>query len=139
MAPFELFLLAVLNVAAAALPDYRGATGPYDVLIAREPNKLQQHRIPSKSQKSSGSYQCFQAGLSQDGSPRPWLAFERLWQVNEPTILSKNGGNTYIEHYIKDAILQVSEESHVDARLLLAIMMQEVRSPIPCAKLILRN
>lgn len=125
MAPLKLLLLAALTVGAAALPDYRGATGQYNVVITREPNKLQQQRIPSKPQASSDSYQCFQSDLSQAVSPRPWLAFEPLWHINEQIILSKNGGNTYIEHYIKDAILQVSEESNIDARLLLAIMMQE--------------
>ncbi|KAK4955904.1 hypothetical protein LTR10_006843 [Elasticomyces elasticus] len=70
-------------------------------------------------------YMCFD-GTDATADATQWLPFNQLWSLNEPTILSKNGGDTYITHYIREAIEQVSCDGEVDASLVLAIVMQEV-------------
>lgn len=131
MAPFELLLLSALVATSAALPtatpmlSYRGLTTGFKTKPSQS-NKQGQHALATNLQDSSSSYQCFD-GTDTDLSPNTWLPFDDLWRINEPTVLSKNGGDTYIRHYIKEALHQVSSESDVDARLLLTLMMQEVR------------
>lgn len=70
---------------------------------------------------------CHQDRIPQYPSEDCWLPFPRLWSINSDIILSSNGGDTYIQHYVHEAILQVAAESDVDARLILALVMQEVR------------
>ncbi|KAF1975518.1 hypothetical protein BU23DRAFT_503470 [Bimuria novae-zelandiae CBS 107.79] len=53
-----------------------------------------------------------------------WLGFKQLWTINQPVIETANGGNQYNDD-IKSAILEVADGSKVDARLILAIIMQE--------------
>ncbi|KAJ4293175.1 hypothetical protein N0V90_008457 [Kalmusia sp. IMI 367209] len=53
-----------------------------------------------------------------------WLSFDELWEINEPVLTTANGGETYNDD-LKTAILEVASSSKVDARLILAIIMQE--------------
>ncbi|KAF2009315.1 hypothetical protein BU24DRAFT_87114 [Aaosphaeria arxii CBS 175.79] len=53
-----------------------------------------------------------------------WVSWETMWEINEPIIKEHNGGDTHNEK-IKKAIEEVSEMSFVDARLILAVIMQE--------------
>jgi hypothetical protein len=122
MAPFELLLLAAgaLSLQTTALPSNRGDTDAAKDILQLDHS---QHHRPA----STGiRYQSFQEDSEQVLMPIDWLSYDELWRINRPAIISGNGGNTYIEFYIKDAIEKVSKESTVDARLLLLIMMQEV-------------
>ena len=114
MAPFELLLLSTLVASSIALPT--------------TPSRRQdQHALTHTSRPVTSDYQCFDGTASTNSiSASNWLSFDQLWHINEPTILSNNGGDTYIEHYIREAILQVSREDDIDARLIVAVMMQEV-------------
>ncbi|SMR50926.1 unnamed protein product [Zymoseptoria tritici ST99CH_1E4] len=64
-----------------------------------------------------------------------WLPFETLWCVNAEQILSSNGGDTYITHYIQSALLSTGFIYRLDPRLLLASMMEASRgkASAPCA------
>lgn len=78
---------------------------------------------------SGVTYQCF--GPTTDKFPAidKWLNFNQLWQANEPEILGSNGGNEEYSNFIKEAIEKISLETLVDERLILAVVMQEVRNP----------
>ena len=60
-----------------------------------------------------------------------WMSFNALWKLNEPTLQLSNTAEQ--NKHIYEAIIQVSQESKVDARIILALIMQEVyihyRSP----------
>lgn len=71
---------------------------------------------------SYNGYQCYG---SKYPASHEWLSWDQLWDVNREQVLSSNGGDTYIQHYIGEGILQVSSETDVDARLILAIVMQD--------------
>ncbi|PSN69981.1 hypothetical protein BS50DRAFT_301781 [Corynespora cassiicola Philippines] len=81
------------------------------------------------SEKPRDIYSC--KGPKMDDYPKmnEWLSFEQLWQINEGEIsLSNNCTNNRTTDFtkeIKDAIVDVSRESFVDARLILALIMQE--------------
>ncbi|KAJ4357409.1 uncharacterized protein N0V89_001984 [Didymosphaeria variabile] len=53
-----------------------------------------------------------------------WLTFDQIWEINEAVIETANGGNDYND-YLQTAIKEVAFDSKVDARLILAIIMQE--------------
>ncbi|KAF2440413.1 hypothetical protein P171DRAFT_100427 [Karstenula rhodostoma CBS 690.94] len=53
-----------------------------------------------------------------------WLTLDQLWAINEPVIETVNGGSTYNDD-LQIAIKEVASDSKVDARLILAIIMQE--------------
>ncbi|GAB1739504.1 hypothetical protein NU219Hw_g4457t1 [Hortaea werneckii] len=53
------------------------------------------------------------------------LSFDKLWVINQPSVLSNNGGDTYLEHYIHEGLLQVADETGGDAGVLLAVMMEQ--------------
>lgn len=83
-------------------------------------------RFEDHQQSMHSSYQCFGGDSTISVSASNWLCFDDLWRINEATILSVNGGDTYIKHYVKEAIQLVADDSTVDSRLILALMMQEV-------------
>lgn len=133
MAPFELLLLSALVASSAALPasspmpSYRGLKTGFSTRSSPATGRHERALSQDSQQTLTSKYQCFGADSSADSlSATHWLSFNELWRINEPTILSKNNGDTYIEHYIKEAIVQVSDESAIDSRLILAMMMQEV-------------
>ncbi|KAK5728870.1 hypothetical protein LTR15_002011 [Elasticomyces elasticus] len=109
MAPVLALLLSTLVAGSAALP------------TTRESPSGQRYGPVSATR----DYLCFD-GTDATADAAQWLPFNQLWSLNEPTILSKNGGDTYITHYIREAIEQVSCDREVDASLVLAIVMQEI-------------
>lgn len=72
------------------------------------------------------TYVCFENAAVHYPAPHEWLSFDRLWAVNAPYVLSSNGGDTYLEHYVREGIVSVAQENALDARLVLAAMMQRV-------------
>lgn len=71
-------------------------------------------------------YQCFHGNVASYPKKSEWLSFNAMWDQNSGTIASKNDGDQRIVGYIREAIAQVASDSQVDARLILAVMMQEV-------------
>ncbi|KAK4547014.1 hypothetical protein LTR36_001234 [Oleoguttula mirabilis] len=140
MAPFELLLLSALVATSAGLPTnspmpmYRGIRTGFTNNKPTEVTDQPQRANLDGLQNIHSKYQCFNGDSTVSVSASSWLCFNDLWRINEATILSKNGGDTYIKHYIKEAILHVASESALDSRLILAFMMQESsgRASIPC-------
>ena len=132
MAPLELVLISILVAGAVAAPTARPLLSGYDGLASGSSFKpeQQQHTRDRLNHFVSSDYQCF-GETDTDLSPQTWISFARLWHINGPTVSSRNGGDTYITHYIREAVVQVADESTVDARLVLALMMQEVPSIFP--------
>ncbi len=110
------------------LPNYRGAVGHWDVHRPAGEEGLSRSSVAHSKGSSITSYQCFDGTRTGDPSTATarWLPFDQLWTLNEPTILSKNGGDTYVTHFIRAAIEQVSCDDEIDPALVLAIVMQEV-------------
>ena len=120
MAPFELLLLFALAISAWATPmfNFNGLPSPqYQFNLTPNPHSPANH------------YQCFDDGTRATAYPLPddWLPFETLWKKNQPAILSRNGGDTYVEHYLLEAIEQSSQKHKLDPRLVLAAVLQVVR------------
>ena len=86
--------------------------------------------ISSDNSDSIGSYECFGGKVDAYPSPEQWMTFDALYALNEPTLKLSNSDD--INKHIYDAIIQVSEESKVDARLILALVMQEVNHYLDC-------
>lgn len=76
----------------------------------------------------AGFYSCVGPKASDFPGREKWLSFGQLWTINQPVITAVNGGGTYNDA-LKNAILEVASESKVDARLILVLIMQEVRTP----------
>ena len=56
-----------------------------------------------------------------------WLSFDKMWEINLPHITSVNSqAGSNLPSLIHDAIQKVSQDSKVDARLILAVVLQEV-------------
>ncbi|KAK0366552.1 hypothetical protein LTR91_020917 [Friedmanniomyces endolithicus] len=110
------------------LPNYRGAVGHWDVHRPAGEEGLSRSSVAHSKGSSITSYQCFDGTRTGDPSTATarWLPFDQLWTLNEPTILSKNGGDTYVTHFIRAAIEQVSCDDEIDPALVLAIVMQEI-------------
>lgn len=55
-----------------------------------------------------------------------WLSFDKMWEINLPHITSVNSqAGSNFPSLIHDAIQKVSQDSKVDARLILAVVLQE--------------
>ncbi|KAK5123302.1 hypothetical protein LTR85_002732 [Meristemomyces frigidus] len=140
MPPFEVLLLSALVATSAALPTispmpmYRGLSTGFTSNKPTEATSQHQRTIFEGPEDLHSSYQCFGSDSTESLSASSWLCFNDLWRINEAAILSKNGGDTYIKHYIKEALLHVAGESAIDSRLILALMMQESsgRASISC-------
>ncbi len=76
----------------------------------------------------SSQYECF--GGKVDAFPKfeEWISFNDMFNLNRPIILEKNKGNKAVVKALHDAIIEASEEIKVDARIILALIMQEVGS-----------
>lgn len=81
-------------------------------------------QVPSDS---TGVYSCVGPKAEDFPGKDEWLTFDQLWEINEPVIETANGGNSYNDD-LQAAIKDVAADSKVDARLILAIIMQEVGS-----------
>lgn len=77
-------------------------------------------------QDPTAFYSC--VGPNVDDFPKQdhWLSYKDLWTINEPVITEANHGNSQYNTLIQEAIEEVSLESKVDARLILAMIIQEV-------------
>ncbi|EME87912.1 uncharacterized protein MYCFIDRAFT_209650 [Pseudocercospora fijiensis CIRAD86] len=122
MLPIEVFLL-VASSGALALNDKPQDHAHQDVLAdsRRGPEPVY-------------TYRCFKENIESYPPPKLWLSFSELWNINRERILTSNGGNTYLQHHIQQAILKVSTESNIDARLILGLVMGESRGKAssPC-------
>jgi len=74
-------------------------------------------------------YSCVGTTAKDFPTKEAWLDFEEMWNVNEPVIMEVNEGDQYNED-LKSSIEEVSMDSKVDARLILALVMQEVNISI---------
>lgn len=130
----QLFLLSTLLASTLALPTvfrrsvYLGYNAAGSV-TSPQGQKSYEGNLAAGPSVPASSYQCYDGDVANYPSVQSWLSFDALWDVNRDNILSANGGNTYLQHYIHDAILQVAGETNVNARLILALVMQEVHHP----------
>ncbi|KAK8173755.1 hypothetical protein IWX90DRAFT_484679 [Phyllosticta citrichinensis] len=86
-------------------------------------------------------YKCFWGSASLLPKFAQWISFDSLWKTNLPAIqqqqnyfININNVTRNINDVIREKILLVSEQDKVDARLILAVMMQEStgRLNVPC-------
>ncbi|KXT02479.1 hypothetical protein AC578_4203 [Pseudocercospora eumusae] len=122
MLPFEVLLLVASSGALEFYHDVQHL--PHQATLSDS----------SRISKPLHTYQCFDGNIADYPSPTHWLSFSDMWHINREQILSSNGGNTYLQHYIHEAIVKVSRESNIDARLILALVMGESRGKAssPC-------
>lgn len=75
------------------------------------------------------SYICFSGPASNFPPFSSWIDFEDMWNINVVNQLNFFPDDTAaIQADIKASILSVSAQSQVDSRLILGVIMQEVRS-----------
>lgn len=55
-----------------------------------------------------------------------WISFEAMWDINLPVLQISNAAYPSQNDILKAKVLEVSQETKVDARLILAVIMQEV-------------
>jgi hypothetical protein len=79
---------------------------------------------PPKQEIDTSAYQCFKGDINKYPHMDDWVSFSEMWHVNEP--LMRQGSSEKLVNAIKRAIIDTSKASKVDARLILAIVMQEV-------------
>lgn len=119
---FSCLVLAILTQNSIVDSKHAGSFQPPRIV------NLEQVKIANETPKqplAQQHYSCYGGELSNYPSVDEWLSWDALWNVNREQVLSSNGGDTYIQHYVQEAILQAERESNVDARLILAILMQE--------------
>ncbi|KAF2751904.1 hypothetical protein M011DRAFT_498324 [Sporormia fimetaria CBS 119925] len=91
---------------------------------------------PSESPPTAILYKCY--GPTKEDFPAldMWKSFAEMWAINVIEIEKINGGTQYNDA-IKQAIIKQSQESLVDARLILAMVMQEStgQAQAPCTPL----
>ena len=115
--------MLLFKVLVAALASGLGA-------FASELPVQSNNQIPLAGGKQSPSkfeYKCFAGDVQNYPSPEKWPSWEALWDVNREQVLSSNGGDTYLQHYIQEGVLQVASDTNTDARLILAVIMQETK------------
>jgi hypothetical protein len=127
--PSEILLLSALAISSTASSSPVPAPqGP-----VQYSNFLDWPQSPFSSYRelpvSHNGYQCY---INNHPDSHEWLSWNHLWDINREQVLSSNGGDTYIQHYVKESILEVAEESNVDARLILAVVMQESKGKAKC-------
>lgn len=77
----------------------------------------------------SSSYQCFHGDVDKYPSMNKWMSFNDMYHLNKPAMMQSQSED--IVNHIHDAIVDVSKSSKLDARIILAIIMQEVRFKPP--------
>ncbi|KAF2140142.1 uncharacterized protein K452DRAFT_252781 [Aplosporella prunicola CBS 121167] len=72
------------------------------------------------------TYTCYEGNphTKYPPSAKEWLSFENLWKINVAEIRKSEGDENVLKAF-KDAIIKASEETKVDKRLILALVMQE--------------
>lgn len=122
MVPFELLLLSALAASSTA------HSSPVPIPQFQSTHKFDWAQVSFSDGRKlpilHNGYQCY---LSKYPDRHEWLSWSRLWDINREQVLSSNGGDTYIQHYIEEGILRAADKSDVDARLVLAILMQETK------------
>lgn len=88
-------------------------------------SKMDQRILKPESSAAGTLYDCSHRSTNDIMASK--LSFDRLWAINQPRVLSNNGGDTYLEHYIYEGLLDVAKETGMDAGVLLAVMMEQVR------------
>lgn len=89
------------------------------------PGEVTKNRLVVPSDPAS-VYSCVGPKAKDFPGQDKWLTFDQLWEINRPVIEAANGGSSYNED-LHAAIKEVASDSKVDARLILALIMQEVR------------
>lgn len=88
-------------------------------------SEMDQRILKPQSSLAGRTYDCTCKPTTNISASK--LSFDELWVINQPRVLSNNGGDTYLEHYIHEGLLQVADETGMDAGVLLAVMMEQVR------------
>ena len=88
-------------------------------------SEVDQRILKTESSSAGTTYKCIYESTTDILASK--LAFDKLWVINQPRVLSNNGGDTYLEHYIHEGLLQVADETGMDGGVLLAVMMEQVR------------
>ncbi|CAG7970036.1 unnamed protein product [Penicillium olsonii] len=108
------------------LPSLILAAGSLPTLIAAIPHGAQSHH--NLHRRASAAYAVMGGnGETSDGWPsmKQWKSFETLWGLNQ-ILISASCDNTDEEtSNIKDSIESIADETGVDSRFILAIVMQE--------------
>lgn len=130
---FHCLLLTILAHSSVVDSKHAGSLQPSRIV------DLEQVKLANGNTKQPSTeqdYRCYGGELSNYPSIEEWISWDALWDINREQILSSNGGDTYIQHYVQEAILQAERESNVDARLILAILMQESngKASIDCVR-----
>ncbi|KAF2140986.1 uncharacterized protein K452DRAFT_288374 [Aplosporella prunicola CBS 121167] len=83
--------------------------------------------------ESSVSYEKYCGSVAKYPPMKKWQTFDSLWQINLPVIKSKGTSDKLIA-VLKAKILAIALESQVDARVILATIMQESggKLDVPC-------
>jgi hypothetical protein len=135
MLPCDLFLLA-----AALITGSTARSHPVQYPINHNDIDPQRPLLSSGTPASSNnlspfdvshpSYICFKSFPPSNS----WPTWEHLWEIHREQILSSNGGDTYIQHYIQEAILDASQLHNIDPRILLSIAMENSngKASAPC-------
>lgn len=122
---------------AAAAPPVFGDT----TATLRQEIKSKWYADPSTAATQQQSpnpaqYKCVGPTIDKFPAFKDWLSFQQMWDLNnnkDPSIPTWTVGavpNTQYAGFVKDAITDVSKKSGVDARIILAIILEEVsRSP----------
>jgi hypothetical protein len=92
-----------------------------------EVTTLSTKKVQTVPNDPTGVYSCVGPKAEDFPGQDAWLTFDQLWEINEPVIEKANGGPTY-NRDLQTAIREVASDSKVDARLILAIIMQEVHA-----------
>lgn len=83
------------------------------------------YKSGSSPSVESSSYKCFNGNVEKYPAMDEWLSFEEMYKLNKPTMMQSQSED--IVNNIHKAIVDVSKASKLDARFILAIIMQEVR------------
>ncbi|KAF2102773.1 hypothetical protein NA57DRAFT_71757 [Rhizodiscina lignyota] len=87
------------------------------------PNFKKGATAPAPSQPGPYDYQCFSGDIEKYPDISNWLSFHELFQINKPMMLLSNSED--IVSAIYHGIEAISKDSNVDARVILAMIMQE--------------
>lgn len=129
----SIFYLLPLLPISLAFPNILGRdAGLTSVTLKQELHakwytKYNEQKPDMEPDNPSGIYPCYGPMVDDYPGKNEWLSFKTLWKINVEEITKAN--TVYKDKYnneLKEAIQDVSEESKLDARLILSIIMQEV-------------
>lgn len=89
---------------------------------------------PGNSKVNPLAYHCIGPMMDDFPTPEKWpLCFDQMWNINSPAITTVNGGNQFNVE-LRNAINAEAEKTRIDARIILALVMQESTGQInaPC-------